>query len=288
MKRRFAVAAGGTAVGATLLLSGCAGDGSGGDATGSVKLSAADAVLQSSKKTGQADSFKADLTVTDTGDGGSQIKANGQFRLRPQLVFSAQLKEYGTGGRTVSGATGQAIYTGDTLYAKVPQLARYVAGGKPWLKMNLSQLGRQAGVDVKGLVDQVQKVNPAEQTKMFTGSKDVRRVGEESVDGVQTTHYTGTVTVQDALNRLDPQVRQRVSQWFHGDVSNQKINFDLWTDKDQLPRKLVSKGSGADTGTVTVLYSDYGKSFSVNPPPADQVGTFNAQQFFGGAGKPGN
>jgi LppX_LprAFG lipoprotein len=284
MKRRFVLAAGGVAMGTALVLTGCSGSGTEGS-TGAMQLTAADALLKSSQKTGQADSFKADLTVSDTGDGGGSVSATGQFRLRPELTFSARLNEVSRGGQAMPGITGQAIYTGDVLYAKVPQLARFVAGGKPWVKVDVNQAGRQAGFDVKGLVDQVEKVNPAEQTKMLTGSKDVRRVGQENVDGVQTTHYSGTVTVQDALNRLDAQTREKVRRWFPQGTPNEKIAFDLWTDKDQLPRKLVTKGdaSQGQTGSLTVRYSDYGKSFSVNPPPADQVGELSLGAFLGGA-----
>jgi hypothetical protein len=287
MKRRFVVAAGGTAMGTALLVSGCSG--SGADvSTGDMKLTAAQALVKSSQQTGQADTFKADLTVTGTGDGDGEgsIKASGQFRLKPQLTFSARLDEVSRGGQAVPGAKGQAVYTGDVLYAKVPMLAQFISNGKPWLKVDVNQAGRQFGFDVKDLVDQVQKVNPAEQTRMFTGSKDVRRVGTETVDGVQTTHYTGTVTVQDAVNRLDAQAREKVRRWFPQGAENEKITFDLWTDQDQLPRKLVSKGSASGdrngAGTVTVVYSDYGKAFSVNPPPADQVGELSLSGLLGG------
>ncbi|GAA2605915.1 LppX_LprAFG lipoprotein [Actinomadura fulvescens] len=280
MKRRFAVVAGGTAVGAALLVSGCNGADNGAN-TDNMKLTAAQALTRTSDKTGQADTFKADLTVTE--NGGGKVHATGQFRLKPTLTFSAQLDEVSRGGQAVPGIKGQAIFTGDTLYAKVPQLARFVANGKPWVKVDVNKLGQTTGFDVKSLIDQVEKVSPAEQTKMFTASKDVRRVGQESVDGVRTTHYTGTVTVQDALNRLDAQARQKVQNWFPKGAANEKINFDLWTDKDGLPRKLESKGgSGQDSGTVTVLYSDYGKSVRVNPPPADQTGELSLNGLLGG------
>ncbi|MFB4305664.1 hypothetical protein [Actinomadura sp. GTD37] len=282
MNRRLVVAAGGTAVGAALVLSGCNGDGSAN--TENMKLSAGQALAKTSEKTGQADTFKADLTVTGTGDGAGKIHANGQFRLRPELTFSAKLDEFQRNGQSVPGAKGQAIFTGDVLYAKVPQLAQFVSGGKPWVKIDVGQVSQRTGFDVQGLVDQVQKVDPAEQTKMFTGSKDARRVGSETVDGVKTTHYAGTVTVQDALNRLDAQARAKVSKWLPKDRANGKINFDLWTDGDNLPRKIVSKadGSRGETGSVTVLYSDYGKSFTVNPPPSDQVGQLSMGSLLGG------
>ncbi|MFI0454221.1 hypothetical protein [Actinomadura sp. 6N118] len=281
MKRRFAVVAGGTAVGAALLVSGCGAEN--GANTDNMKLSAAQALTKTSERTSQADTFKAELTVTETGGGAGKVHATGQFSLKPTLTFSAQLDEVSRGGQAVPGIKGQAIFTGDALYAKVPQLARFVANGKPWVKIDVNKLGQSAGFDVKSLIDQVQKVSPAEQTKMFTGSKDVRRVGQESVDGVKTTHYSGTVTVQDALNRLDAQTRQKVQNWFPKGAPTEKINFDLWTDKDGLPRKLESKGgTGKDSGTVTVLYSDYGKKVSVNPPPADQTGELSLNGLLGG------
>ncbi|WP_433329426.1 hypothetical protein [Spirillospora sp. CA-294931] len=287
MKRRYAVAATSTAVGATLLLSACGGSSE--TSTENMKLSAGQALLKSSQKTADADRFKASLTVSDSKEG-AKIRASGQFSLQPKLTFSAKLDEFSKGGQAVPGEKGQAVFTGDTLYAKLPQLAQFVSGGKPWVKVDVAKAGQMGGFDVKTMIEQVQKINPAEQTKMFTGSKDVRRVGEESVDGVKTTHYTGTVTVQDALGRLDGTAREKVRQWFPQDASKEKISFDLWTDKNQLPRKLVSKGSGnGESGTVTVIYSDYGKKFGVNAPPSDQVGELSLNGLLGGGThKPGN
>ncbi|MCP2343356.1 hypothetical protein [Actinomadura rupiterrae] len=284
MKRRIAVAAGVTSVGAVLLLSGCGGTGSKGGTTGDIKLTAADAVVKASEKTGKADTFKADLTATDSAKGGS-VHATGQFRLRPTLQFNATLDNVSKGGQSLGGLSGQAIFTGDTLYAKVPQqFSQFVGGGKPWVKISVAQVQQQSGMDVKGIINQIQQVDPAEQTKMFTASKDVHKVGTESVDGTQTTHYQGTVTVKEALQQLNAQQRADAQKWLDKAAnSDKKLNFDLWVDSDNLPRKMVTKGAGAngDTGTVTVLYRDYGKSFKVSPPPSDQVGDFSLQGLFG-------
>ncbi|WP_034486350.1 hypothetical protein [Actinomadura oligospora] len=283
MKRRIAVAAGATSVGAVLLLSGCGGTGTKGGTTGDIKLTAADAVIKASEKTGKADTFKADLTVTDSAKGGS-VHATGQFRLRPTLQFNATLDNVSKGGQGLSGLSGQAIFTGETLYAKVPQQFSQFVGGKPWVKIGVAQAQQQSGMDLRGVIDQIQQVDPAEQTKMFTASKDVRKVGGESVDGVQTTHYQGTVTVKEALQQLTAEQRADAQKWLSRAAnSNQKMNFDLWVDSSNLPRKMVTKGStpGGDGGTVTVLYRDYGKSFKVSPPPSDQVGDFSLQGLFG-------
>ncbi|MEV4253440.1 hypothetical protein AB0J52_09730 [Spirillospora sp. NPDC049652] len=284
MKRRIAVAAGVTSAGAVLLLSGCGGTDTKSGSTGDIKLTAADAVIKASEKTGKADTFKADLTIADSAKGGS-VHATGQFRLRPTLQFNATLDNVSTGGQGLSGLSGQAIFDGNTLYAKVPQqFSQFVGGGKPWLKISVAQAQQQSGMDLRNVIDRIQQVDPAEQTKMFTASKDVRKVGTESVDGTRTTHYQGTVTVKEALQQLNAQQRADAQKWLdRAGKSDQKMNFDLWVDSSNLPRKMVTKGAaaGGDSGTVTVLYRDYGKSFKVSPPPSDQVGDFSLQGLFG-------
>ncbi|REE98097.1 LppX_LprAFG lipoprotein [Thermomonospora umbrina] len=286
MERRTAlrttvVVAAGSAIAATLTA--CGSDGGSGNA-GTINLPADTALVKASQRTGQADSFEADLTIADTGDGGTTIRGSGDVRLRPNLAFTATLDQLKVGGQTLPGVGSRAILVGDTLYAKVPRLAEFATGGKPWLRLNVDRTGRRLGFGFDEITDAVQRVNPAEQTKMFTGSKDARRVGEEKIEGVRTGHYTGTVTLQDALNRLDPQTREKVRRW-HTDGSD-RLAFDIWIDSENLPRKLVVKGTskGHETSTVTVLYRDYGKKIRVNPPPADQVGdvTDTVGRFLGG------
>lgn len=286
MRRRIALrATAAAAVGSTLAISltGCLGE-SGDGTNGAIKLTAADALVKSSQKVGESDTFKAELTVADSGNGGTKVNASGQFKLKPTLSFSATLKDFSRGGSSLPGAGSQAILVGNTLYAKVPQLAQLLGGGKPWVKVDLNQVGKRTGFDLSQLSNTVQRINPAEQSKMITGSKDARRVGEESVDGVKTTHYTGSVTVADALNKLDPAAREKVRQW-HPNASD-KLSFDIWVDGKSLPRKIVSKGAGdaGSNSTITVLYKDYGKSVTVHAPPSDQVGDISSRigQFLGG------
>jgi hypothetical protein len=50
------------------------------------------------------------------------------------------------------------------------------------------------------------------------------------------------------------------------------VTFDLWVGKDSLPRKLVTKVTADKvTGSSTMIFSDYNKSFSVSAPPASEV-----------------
>jgi hypothetical protein len=282
MSRRYVV---GAAAGTALLLSltGCMSD-SGGQATnGGIKLTAAEAVAKTSQKTGRADSFKADLTVNgNSGDGATKIHVTGQFRTRPALAFTARLDQAGHAGRSLPGVGGQAVFVNDMLYVKSQQLSQLM-NGKPWLKIDVNRVGQGTGLDVGGLLDQVQKVDPAEQTKMFTASKDVRTVGEQTIDGVKTTHYAGTVSADEALKQFDAPTRAKL-QRVYPQNTDQKIKFDLWTDSDQLPRKLVSTWAGTkgENASVTILYRDYGKAVKITAPPAGDVQDFDLAGMLGG------
>ena len=276
MVRRYAV---GTAAGAALIVSlaGCqndAGDGKQGDA----KVPAAQAIALASQKTATIDSYKVAITAGGTGEASGKLHGTIQIRLKPDLAATGTLDSASIKGQSLPGGE-RAILLGDYFYAKVPQQLAQFTGGKPWVKFSVSQAGRQAGIDLDSVV---KRANPAEQTKIFTGSKDARRVGTESIDGVKTTHYEGTLTPEQA-GKLDPKAQQAFKQFYQRSGSN-KVTFDLWVGKDSLPRKLVTKiVADKGAGSSTMIFSDYNKSFSVNPPPASEVADGNQlKNAFGG------
>jgi LppX_LprAFG lipoprotein len=268
MVRRYAV---GTAAGAALIVSlaGCQGDGGGGKQSGA-QVPAAQAIALASQKTATVDSYKVAITAAGTGEAAAKLHGTIQIRLRPQLAATGTLDSASLKGQSVPGGE-RAILLGDYFYAKVPQQLSQFTGGKPWVRFSVSQASQQAGVNLDSVF---KRANPAEQTKIFTGSKDAHRVGTESIDGVKTTHYQGTVTPEQA-GKLDPRAQQAFKQFYQRSGAN-KVTFDLWVGKDSLPRKLVTKVTGEKgTGSSTMIFSDYNKSFSVSAPPASEVSDGN-------------
>jgi hypothetical protein len=273
MSRRFAA---GTAVGAAVVLSltGCLGESGGGSAGGDVQLTAAQVLEKASQKTSQFDTFKTDMTVNaSTPQGAVNTHLKGQFRLKPSLAFTMNVDNMSAGGRSLPTGGIQMVYLDKAIYVKVPPQLSQRSGGKPWGKIDLAQMGQQSGFNLDSLLSQSQQANPAEQTKMFTASKDARKVGEETINGVETTHYTGSITVAEAMSKLSAQNRAQLEKVYK-EIGATKINFDLWADDQQLPRKLTTKIPTQQTGnlTVTMVYQDYGKPVNVSAPPADQVG----------------
>jgi outer membrane lipoprotein-sorting protein len=274
MSRRFAA---GTAVGATLVLSltGCLGDSGGGSAGGGgLQLTAAQVLEKASQKTGQVDTYKADFTMNvGTQQGALNMHALGQFRLKPSLAFRMNVDKMGMGGQSMPIGAIQVVYLDKVIYMKSAQLSQ-ATGGKPWLKLDVGRQAQQSGLNLDALMNQSQQVNPAEQTKMLTASKDVKKVGEETINGVKTTHYTGSITVAEAMAKLDAKTRQQLQKVYQ-QVGAKKIFFDLWADGQQLPRKLTTKIAIPQGNTSnTIIYEDYGSPVNVSAPPADQVGDF--------------
>ncbi|MGI5165352.1 LppX_LprAFG lipoprotein [Spirillospora sp. CA-253888] len=273
MIRRFAV---GTAVaaGLTLTLTGCLGDAKEGasEAGKSIRLSAAQMLGQTADKAGKADSYKADVTVdSQLTQGAMKMEMSVATRTRPDVAMTMNVKSMSVGGRTMPGYEARIL--GDYMYMKMPALAPQ-NGGKPWAKISLTAVSQASGgLNLRQMLDQSKQQSPAEQTRMLTASKDVREVGTENIGGVQTKHYTGTVSPQEALAKLDPQNRAAMEKAY-AQMGNAPIAFDLWVGDDSLPRKMVNKVQ-TQMGAVntTMLFSDYGKPVDVTAPPAAETGT---------------
>jgi hypothetical protein len=264
MLRRYAV---GTAAGAAIIVSltGC--QGAAGGKNDSVRLTAAQAIDLASKKTSTVDTYKVDLTAAGTGQAAARLHGKIQVRLRPDVAASGILDAAAVHGQSIPGGE-RAILVGDYFYTKIPQQLTRFTGGKPWVRFSVSQAQQTTGMDIDALI---KRANPADQTKIFTASKDVHQAGTESIDGVKTTHYEGTIDMREAAKSLDAKAQKTFDEFYQrADAKN--LVFDLWLDKNNLPRKLVTKVV-AKPGTLstTMIFSDYNKSFSVSAPPANET-----------------
>ncbi|MFV2173846.1 DUF6612 family protein [Actinomadura sp. LOL_016] len=271
MIRRFAV---GTALvtGLTLSLTGCLGDA--GDkvsqAGENIKLSAAQALGKSAEKTGQLDSFQADIDMNMSApDGNVKMAGTMQYQLKPQLAYSMNYSEMSVGGQSMGGM--QQILVDRTMYMKMPMLSE-MAGGKPWMKISLDEIGKQAGLNIDQLMQQSQQMDPVQNMEKLTASKDVREVGKENVNGVETTHYAGTYQMADAVAEL-PAEQQEAARKSIAESGIESMKFDVWVDGQQLPRKMTmsTPSSAAGAMTMSMTYRDYGKPVQIAAPPASQV-----------------
>lgn len=292
MIRRFAAGAA-LATGLALSLTGCLGDpGKTVDEAGKgLKLTAAQVLGKAAEKTGQTDSFKADLDMQMTGSPTGDVSANGtmQYRTKPDLAYSMNFAQMSVGGKSMGGMEQRLV--GRNMYLKMPMLSQLGGGSaKPWMKISLDEIGRKSGMNIDQLLQQSRQMDPVQNTKMLTASKDAREVGKETVDGVVTTHYTGTYRMEDAIAKLSPELQEAYRKNAATTGMN-AMHFDLWVDGQQLPRQMTMKSVEAADGnlTMTMKYHDFGKPVDITEPPASQV-TDLAEMMngLGGAGVPGS
>jgi hypothetical protein len=272
--RYVAGAAAGLAL--TASLTGCRTDGgsdkSSGDGkpTGGVHLTAAQEALgKASDKTADLKSFRATLATSTTVEGRTtDLKGNLAFQLQPEPAMKLDVPAIKTPGKTTDGF--REVFTGDTIYLKVPALAKQA--GKPWVSFSAAELSKATGVDLKGLQDQGKQVDPSLNAKMLTASKDVHKVGTETVGGVSTTHYQGTFALSEALSKLGTDQRAEAQKIF-GQAGLDKLNFSLWIDGQQLPRKItLTTPPGAKIKFDTAMnYLDFDKPVSIKAPDKSQV-----------------
>jgi predicted small lipoprotein YifL len=197
------------------------------------------------------------------------LTADGVLSWRDGLSGALTI-EY-TGGTAAEAMRGlgvssmEARYLSDAYYARMGDTFAAKTGGKHWLRYAYEDL-RALGGGAE-LADQMRSTTPGQSVRLLLDSDDVRRLGRETVDGRTTTHYSGTVDVEDVT---DTGLRQRLRD---ADVTAETV--DIWINGENLLVKKVEKTSTANGRvTQTAYYSDYGVKVTVRRPPAADTADF--------------
>ncbi|GGW76504.1 putative lipoprotein [Streptomyces lucensis JCM 4490] len=246
---------------------------------GAIKLSPIAALRSVEKSTDKADSAKVRST-TSMGDLMS-MTANGA------LAWSDGLK----GNLTITYTGGQmaemmkkagtqsmeARYLPDAYYAHMSDAYAQQTGGKHWLKYSYDDLAKLGGASGSYMKDQIQNATPNQSVKMLLASGDVKKVGEDTVDGAHTTHYSGTVDVADLAGKSSDLSGDQLSalkkQLDQAGVTTDTV--DIWINDENLLVKKTEKANTANgTMTNTTFYSDYGVKVTAEAPPAGDTKDF--------------
>ncbi len=152
--------------------------------------------------------------------------------------------------------------------------------GKGWFRAEPAVWGGlTVDNDSYGVLPRTLESSPVVQSTLLTGSKDVRLVGTETVDGARTTHYRGTVTL-DGLRAArddapDAATRERriegLDQLMGLGVSD-TLTMDLWVDGDDRAKQFRWKaGTGGEALDLTVTFLDVDGPVTVEAPPAEDT-----------------
>jgi hypothetical protein len=230
--------------------------GSGGQ-TGSE--TAAQAIQAAAGQAKKINSYSIRMDESLTGATAEHITGNMQFRLKPTLLAQVSL--------SIPPASVNEILTTKVAYLKIPGLG---STGKPWVKLSLA--GKTGpGAALGQLLQSAENSNPANQTAALTASKDLRKTGAEVVNGIPTTRYEGTYSVQDQLKKMPPALRKITSQSIAA-LGVTKVHFTIWIDGKHQMRRVITVEKGTSSTITTKLdIISINQPVNVTLPPPSQV-----------------
>lgn len=177
------------------------------------------------------------------------------------------------------------LFVDRTLYMKFPaDFAQFLPGLKPWIKMDLDQFARQAGLPGFGSFT---SQDPTSALRFLRAADDVTVAGRESVRGAATTHYRMVIDVGKAAEGLSKAERAGWSKLIEG-TGLEQFPMEVWLDEQGRARRLHFSMEIADLGSIggeavkgqkgTMTFStdlfDFGSAVTVAAPKPDQVSDY--------------
>ncbi|MEV5438686.1 DUF1396 domain-containing protein [Streptomyces sp. NPDC052682] len=254
---------------AALLLAGTA---VGCGAEKSPEMSPAAAVAKAAKKTEDIKSFRYTMSGK-TPEG--QVKGEAQMAVKPSVAMSMKMTVLAEGQShdVEIRLVDKAMYMGGGA-----EMAKEM-DGKSWMKFDMSALGADKELNDLGAPGDAQQ-NPAAEAGFLTGAKDVKKVGTEKVGGVETTHYSGTVTLDSlraSLKGEDKQTRERREKSLkrYEKMGIDKLAMDMWVDGEDHAKQVRMKGDTTNGPLdMTITFTDINKPVTVTAPPAKDTVDF--------------
>lgn len=247
-----------------ILLTGCGSGSPKAAAPGAQQpLSAGKAIGLAARQARHVNSYALSLHTRSTGIVTTNTSGAMQIRLKPSLLGEVNL-HLSLGGHALPV---EEIVTAHALYLKLAALGTVT--GKPWIKISDTGLRRGSSATFGQLLQALENANPLAQTSMLTASKDLREVGTQVINGVPTTHYTGSYPIGAALAKLPSALR---SLSVLKSMGIKTVHFDAWIDGQHQVRKMVTAEAGPSARiTSTVLITAINQPVSIKLPPPSQV-----------------
>ncbi|MFE4974974.1 hypothetical protein ACFRAR_23075 [Kitasatospora sp. NPDC056651] len=239
------------------------------------KVSPAVYLEQVTQKTSAAKSAKVDETITI---GDIAMKGTGAISWADGLQGDLTMDMSGSPmGKMIAVLTGSESapyrFAKDGMYLHIGGDAVEALGGKHWVHYGTADLAKASGGTS---ANQFKDADPVEAVRLLIATGKVAEVGQETVGGKATTHYSGVLNADEiagassskglSQEKLD-QLKQKLAA---GGITSEQV--DVWVDADQLVVKRTESGATkAGAFKASVLYSDYGTAVDTAAPTASDV-----------------
>lgn len=179
-------------------------------------------------------------------------------------------------GELQYGPLAKMIFDRDSTLIYQPAMTRSLPGAKPWVRFPTGE-SDPFDPQERALSDPAKLLPFLRET-----SGGVRAVGHDVLDGVETTHYEGTLDLQKIVDQATGDDRAELQDTL--DFLKQikeptTIPYGLWVDGSGLARRLrYVEGSNQPATATTIDFSDFGVAVVLDLPSEDQV--MSADDFF--------
>jgi hypothetical protein len=282
--RRVVGAAAATALLCSAVAACGGGDDKGGEkASGTGSQSVAQAVKAAYTKTSAAKSAKVDMTMKmpTAAQGGGDMKMSGTMGWDPTVMDMTMSGAALSGGGADAPKNIRMLMQDNVMYMDMGANAAKTMDGKRWMKMDLAAMAKKSGDEklasqMTGSLDNMNQ-DPAQQIAVLLDSPNLKHLGSATVDGAETQHYKGKLTVDEMLAKNDSlkvlgkserdQLLKNVKK-----AGIKTYDTELWINKDDLPVRLdVTMDSSQGAIQMSEKFSDYGAAVKADVPPASQT-----------------
>ncbi|MFD7703995.1 hypothetical protein [Streptomyces caelestis] len=241
-------------------------------------------VLQAAfKNTSEAKSSKVRMTIsTPAGvDGGGTMELSGVQGWDPAVMDVTMKGSAFTAGDPEAPQQVRMIMLDNVMYMDMG--AKQAAGmdGKRWMKMDFAAIAEASGdAEIqKQMTNGLENLNqdPAQQLALLLESPNLKHVGPEKVDGVQTQRYKGTLSFEEMIDAnksfdlLSEEEREELTATAKK-TGLKGYDTEVWVNEDDYPVKMaVGMRTPQGTMNMTANYSDYGAEAEVEAPPAEET-----------------
>ena len=214
--------------------------------------------------------------VTATGSGTMNLlDSSGSLSMGMSAANNQQLSQLLGSGKLAI----REILEGTKIYMQFPAaMMQALPGGKQWLSLDLAKLPGMSGIG--SLMSNPASTSPGQMLQYLrAASGNVVTVGQDQVDGYQTTHYSADIDlsrVADALPGADKAAAQQMLSTLRQMSPLSQIPVNVWVDGQHLVRRLEMSMDTTVQGAamnmfMTIDFPHYGAEPTPAAPPAGQV-----------------
>ncbi|MGX2996714.1 DUF1396 domain-containing protein [Streptomyces sp. JNUCC 64] len=236
------------------------------EAGGSSDLSPVAAVKAAAESSEKITSLGYRLKGSYPGTG--KVEGTAKMNLKPMAL---SMKFTGEG----ADQSGEIILVDEAMYigggAPSPEM-----DGKKYMKFDMKGLEKEAGAGAPAVPGQATQ-NPAAEAAFLSAADDVKKIGSETIDGEKTTHYRGTVGMDEMRKSFEDEkaeVREQREKSLkqYEELGVKEFTMDLWIGEENRTKQFRMQGD-AQKGKLdaTVTFENVNEPVTVKAPPAGEV-----------------